>query len=194
MNRLAQVTLLVIVWSCAAFATSIGFTETITATGTIGSTSFSDANMTIRGFGSEARVVHLGGNLYSLDLSYVTITIQGVGTFRITTPTRFFANGVVVGFSHAGANGDDLIDGPGISQVWDMKTSLGPITGGGEISDWDQSVVMSSGGRIVLNDDGFPMTFSATVGAQAPEPATICLFVTGLGGIGTKFLLRRRRK
>jgi hypothetical protein len=60
------------------------------------------------------RVVDVGGGYYFLDLSYVTITIQGIGTFKITTPA-FFSHKPFVGFSARG-DGNDLIDGPTISR------------------------------------------------------------------------------
>jgi len=195
MNRLSRLCLLVLLWSCAAFATSIGFTDSTTASGTIGSISFSDAAITIRGFGNDARVVDVGEGYYFLDLSYVTITIQGVGTFKITTPTCFFSNKPLVGFSRAGVDGNDLIDGPTISQVWNMKTSLGPITGDGFIFQWSLFPVETDAGVIVLNDsDSVPVTFGATVGAPAPEPSTISLLVVGLGSMAGRAGLRRRKQ
>jgi hypothetical protein len=58
-------------------------------------------------------------------------------SFSITSGTRFFVNNddEFVGFSRAGSDGIDLIDGPGNSAfaTWTMLTSIGPFTGPGSI-------------------------------------------------------------
>jgi hypothetical protein len=103
----------------------------------------------------------------------------------------------LVGFSRAGADGLDLMDGPPISQVWNMQTSLGPITGSGFIFQWNLSPVVTNGGVLVLNDSDsdLQITFSASVGnAVAPEPATVSMLVAGLASIAGLSLQHKKRQ
>ena len=198
MKRLTQLVLVVLLGTCSAFANSIGFTLSSIASGTIGGTSFSDATFTIHGHGDTSHVVSFGSGDYFLDLGFATIKIQGVGTFSFTTSTRFFSDsGGLVGFSRAGVDGYDLIEGPFLSPWnWNMQTSVGLVTGDGYITQWNLSPVLTNGGVLVLNDsDTQPFTFSAKVGSVVtPEPGTICLLVTGLASIAGQSLARKMRR
>lgn len=122
------------------------------------------------------------------------ITIQDVGTFQITTPTRTFVNHLgVIGFSRQDA--EDLLNlSPiGGTNNWDMLSAF-PLTSsnGGGFLQWGGNFpdVVTSGGVLVM-DGQFGGTFMATIDdASVPEPSTVALMACGLGVVA---FVRRRR-
>jgi hypothetical protein len=192
-KRSFQLMGLLMVFACSSFGRSITFTDVTTASGTIGLTSFTSDPITISAVGDTSSIQSFTGG-FSIDDSSASVTIGGVGTFLLTTGTRFFVTNSLelVGFSRAGINGSDLIDGPTNSEFssWAMLTSIGPITGAGEIFEWTLSPVITSGGTLVLDDASPDVTFSAQVGSVTPEPSTFLLFGPALLGIG-RFVKRK---
>ena len=132
MKRSFQLMGLLIAFTCSSFAGPITFTDLTTASGTIGSTPFTDAAITITGIGDTSNIQSFSGGFFINDNS-ASIMITGVGTFDFITATRFFVNnlGEIVGFSRAGSTGLDLIDGPSNSAFssWGMLTSIRAIYG-----------------------------------------------------------------
>jgi hypothetical protein len=74
---------------------------------------------TITALGDTDNVAGCGSPCLYNDNTSASITISGVGSFDFISPTRYFANLGVVGFSRAGAGGLDLFDGPN-APIWDM--------------------------------------------------------------------------
>ena len=154
----------------AANASPIVFTDVTTASGTIGSTSFTNELITISAVADTSNILPFGGG-FSLDNSSASVTIGSLGTFTFITGTRFFVSQTsvppTVGFSHSSL-GIDLIEGPMNSAFssWNMLTSIGPITGEGAITfAWKQAPVVTNGGTLVLDGgSGSGMvTFSAAL-------------------------------
>jgi len=184
---------LLMAFACSSFGSLITFTDITTASGTIGSTSFTSALITISAVGDTSNIQSFSGG-FSINDDSASITINGLGTFPFITGTRFFVNNLneTPGFSRA--TGADLIDGPTdpAFSSWNMLTSIGPITGDtGQILQWTLIPVLTSGGVLVL-DNAYPtdITFSAQVGAPVPEPGTLLLLATGLLGVG-RFVKRK---
>jgi hypothetical protein len=182
-KRSFQLIGLLIVFACSSFGSTITYTDITTASGTIGSTSFTSAPITISAVGDTANRQSISQGFF-IDNSSASVTIGGLGTFLFTTGTRFFVNNLssTPGFSRAGSLGADLIDGPSNSAFssWDMLTSIGPITGVGGILQWTLSPVLTSGGTLVLDNASAGITFSAQVSSTTPEPGTVGLLGTGI--------------
>lgn len=165
-----------VTFSAVVSGTSITFTDITTATGTIGSTSFTNDSITISAV-ADTSAIQSDSQGFFVNNTSASVTIGGVGTFSFITGTRFFVNntGQEVGFSRAGISGSDLIDGPinPAFSSWNMLTSIGPFTGGGGILQWELSPVLTSGGTLVLVNS-----------APVAEPSTFLLFGIGLLGLG----------
>lgn len=183
--RIAILFVLLIVTCKFSYGSSVTFTDTTTASGTIGSTSFTNDPITILAIANTSSRQTFSQGFF-INVISASITIDGIGTFTFTTPTRFFVNNKnqTVGFSRAGLLGADLIDGPTnpAFSSWAINSSIGPITGPGVIFQWTLSPVLTSGGTLVLSNANPGVTFSANV-STVPEPGTFLLLGTGLFGV-----------
>lgn len=159
----------------AAIVTTI---HTGHGTGTLDGVAF-DADFAITAIADTSTITSFGGTGLSNDNLSATIYIDSLGVFNFITPTRYFVNGVI-GFSHAGVDGNDLLNGP--AGTWDMASSLEPVIGTGEFLQWMLSDVVTTGGVLVFNDGTTPSAFTATV-SEVPVPAGIWLFGSGLVGL-----------
>lgn len=124
---------------------------------------------------------------WSIDHTSASISIADLGTYNFLSGTRTFVNFSLVGFSRAGADGNDLFNGPANAAFgsWDMLSPIGPISGPGGLLQWSLAPqIDTSGGVLIFNDAAVA---NATFTASIPEPATMGLLATSLLG------LRRRR-
>lgn len=178
----------------ATFAAPITIIYTSSGSGSIGSTTFTNATFTITELLDTAnRQSFLGG--YSVDDTSASIAIAGVGTFNFTTTTRSFVNNLIslAGFSRGGVNGSDLLyaSANAVLGTWDLTTSIGPITGTGQLLQWATPTISTSGGTLTFSNNRTTTTFQATVGTATPEPSAVSLAWLGLAGIS--WMIRRRR-
>ena len=162
-----------------SFAQFITMTHTGVGSGTFGSAAFANAAFTITGVGDTAnRYSFFGG--YSIENISATISIAGVGDFLLTSGTRTFVNNDlgIVGFSRAGSSSSDLFNGPTTPALnsWDMLSSIGPLTGPGQLLQWTSFPVTTSGGTLIFENANLSATFQATL---VPEPASGMLVLGG---------------
>jgi len=189
----SRLAVLAVLLSGCSYADPITFTHTGVGSGTIGTTTFTDAAFTITDVGDTTNVEDLSG-AFSLDDSSASIAIDGVGTFDFITGTRTFVAGGLVGFSRATASGNDLFNGPSNAafSTWDLTSSIGPIDGTAQLLQWSLSPVDTSGGVLVFDDGITDTVFSATLGTAVPEPTGS--IAVGIGVLALAVVTRRRRK
>jgi PEP-CTERM motif len=194
LSGLAAVALLGIV-APPSFAVPIEFSHHAaangTGTGSLAGVPFGGVGFEITAKG-DTNQRQMYGDGYFIDHISASISIPSVGNFVFITPTRTFVNTTTgeVGFSRAGASGADLYQGPTDDdfKAWDMLTSIGPINGNGEgeLLQWADIAVVTSGGVLVFDDDTRNAQFRARVnGAVAvPEPGVLALLGLALTAFG----------
>jgi PEP-CTERM motif len=203
------------IFSVNSYSTPVTFTYTGSASGTVGSMSFSNAAFTISAVGDTANRQTFNTNGFTgffIDHSSVTISIAGIGVLQVTTGTRTFVNNSIsmIGLSRAGINGSDLYDFaqvPGAS-TWDMLSPFALYTGVASVLQWNfQPNINTNLGVLLFNDGPVIGTFRAdfrhdrcihdcivtTVNSQlgplpTPEPSALLLVGLGIAGL---FVVRR---
>jgi hypothetical protein len=175
-------------------AVPIQFTMTGTGVGTIGGTPFPKSAFTIVSLGDTDSRISAGGD-FAINHVSSSISIDGVGTLQILSPTRTFvafANNLqTVGYARADGEEFDLYDGPKNTAfaTWDMLSSIGPIGGTASLFQWSGigfGPVNTNAGVLIFPDQGSPVTFTATI---VPEPSTFAL-----AALGAAALLAARRR
>jgi hypothetical protein len=175
----------------AGFAggTSITFTESATASGTLGSTPFTNTLVTFTASGDTSNVTEDAPQLFDINGLTISINIASLDTTATLNDTVYsFQGDDAAGFSDGPGGGIILeTSSDEIGRSYDLTTSMGPITGVSYIN---------SGFEVGTNEGLFDFTsagnatFTATVGG-APEPTTMALFGLGLAGLAA--LTRRRQ-
>ena len=158
-------------------------------TGTLDGVPFEVMEMLITATGDNDNRQSFGSGFF-INHDTANISIPGLGSFGFLSGTRTFVNNRrhLVGFSRAGINGKDLMNGPrnGAFATWDMLSSIGPIIGSGRTLLWDLEDVLTTGGVLDIDSGDLDITFRAV---KIPAPFTLALFgVAGMGAMG-----RRRR-
>jgi hypothetical protein len=169
----------------AASAAVITFTQAGVGSGTLNGVPFPASSFVIWSVGDTANVGWFEDGWY-LDHNSSSITIAGLGTVGLVSPTETFVNNTnqIVGYTRADTY-YDLYDGPTNPAFasWDMLTPIGPIYGTAQLLQWATFPVVTTGGVLVFNDGAAPTVFTAVI----PEPAS---FVA----CGLASLLARRRR
>jgi hypothetical protein len=173
-----------------AFASSITYTETVTATGTFNDEDFTNALVTISWTGDTAGVSCLAGFCTNQAApGTVLLNVQGFGMGFFNDAVDVFDNQTFKPLAAAGfADGPSILDTFNAAFAsYDLKTAIGPITGGSFINSG--LIFSTSGGDFSIFSAG-DATFTATTGTTTPEPGTLALFASGI--VGLAGMLRRK--
>jgi len=174
-----------------ASAAGITYSESSTASGSIGGTTFSNELVAVTFVGNTSNIFALAPGLWFNNVGTATVTIGGLGTFSLTDAIEAFDNQS----GAAGIADASQLDGPVIFDTLNsafatsaLATAIGPLTGsgfggvGGNFATTDGSLTFTA-----IDADS---TFTATTATPAPEPSSL----VGLGiGLSAVALARRRR-
>lgn len=184
-----------------AGASTITFTESAVASGSLGSSSFVGALLTLSATGDTSNVTQWTPGFFRLVGLGISIDIAGLGAANLT--------GGAVGscknnsclstppFPNAGAGfsshpmGLDILDiiNPAFNN-YDLTSAIGPITGTSLINQGFG--FQTDRGVFTINSAG-PSTFTAALGTAVPEPGTLALFGLGLISLRRRQCPGRRR-
>jgi hypothetical protein len=201
-RRLVQISAFAVAFALAgrgvALATPITYTEQASASGTIGLTSFSDADLTIQWTGDTSGVSG-GGGFFINDAgaSVVDLTISGVGSTVFTDNVEVFVNqaSAAAGFALSGGGGSILDTFDAAFTSYALATPIGPITDNPFIRP---DLTFDTGLGLLnitsVNPNSPSSTFTATTTSPVPEPASMALLGTGVLTLVGRQLRRRRAR
>ena len=198
---------------CVANATAfpVTYTETATISGSLNGVPFVDAVITITGSGDTANIVHGMPCCFrnNLGVSTVTFDLAGFGTGTFTDLVAVVVNQTntegIPGQPDTGISGAGFSDftsnflilwtlDPAFAS-WDLSTDIGPLTNAAFCNCEQDGVfdIFFPTTLGLLHISASDPTFTANV-AAVPAPATLPLFLTGLGALVVLLGWRRKGK
>ncbi len=186
--RLDLLAAVILVAAVSAHAAPITYTVTDTATGTLGSTAFTNALITVSFTGDTSNVTG-SGTFYTNSIGTGTVQVGSGLLATFTAGPTFFdnqsfsRNGAITGAAGIGANNGSILDTfSDIFKTYNGTSAIGPITGP---VFYNSGVAFSTtGGNFIIDSAGANSTFTAALGtSMTPEPSSLALLGTGLLGV-----------
>jgi hypothetical protein len=165
-----------------AKADVITYTETATATGSLGGTSFTNATVTLAGTGNSAGITNPAAGIFSLILP-VSVQISGIGTFAFSDTIQVVDNqaGSLAGFGDNSNSQGILFDMAAPFTSYNLGSSIGPISGT-PIFNFGASFG-TAGGSFILTSVSSDSFRAVDTTGPVPEPSSFALFGPGIAGL-----------
>jgi hypothetical protein len=177
MKRFAVVLAAIGIFGGAAWATPITYTESVTGTGMLGATGFTNSLVTVTVLADTSNIVIFSGGVLHSGAGTGTINVAGIGTATLTGPDIE----VVLNQTNGNLGVSDLTAGRvvfftqnAVFDTYDLKSSIGPDSG---TALFNLQTAPSSLGGFEFSSVSGNSTFTATL---APEPTSTMLLGTGL--------------
>jgi hypothetical protein len=171
----------------------ITYTETATATGKLGSDSFSSAMLTFSGTGNTSDITEPIRGLFVLDLQSLNVSVAGVGSATLTDQIAVEDDALYFGEDNAGFFDATLNPNPGQAVLilstlnpvfanYELATSIGPVSGA---VDFVSGGYKTTSGLLILDSIAAGSTrFGAVMASAVPEPAGFMMLGLGLVLVG----------
>lgn len=175
------------------YASPITYTETGTASGTLGGVAFTNATVTLTAFSDTSNIIFIDGSkpIYE-NLSQTTLSISGLGTATFTgtqigafsQDAHYIGAGVgIVGFGDGLTGKIILANYTSIPPFYDLASSTS-ITG---VGGNNVATFGTTNGDLIINSVSGNATFAASI----PEPSTAFMGTIGIFVLSAAFLRRR---
>ena len=181
---------LCLICCCASLqATPFYYSDEAEASGSLGSSTFTNALVTATFFGDTTNVSPVGSDyLNTVGAAFVTVAGLGTATFTDSVIAFDVQGGLVAGIYDATVSNEILDTQNSAFATYDLTTPIGPISGTANVP-----VALSfetNMGALVFTSIGRTSTFSA---GEVPEPLTSTLTCSGLVLIAILRLRQRAR-
>ncbi|MGO9268874.1 MAG: PEP-CTERM sorting domain-containing protein [Terriglobia bacterium] len=173
-----------------ANAQTITYSISQTASGTLGTTPFTDDTVTLTLAGDTSNVVLAEPGLWTNEEGTATVSVDGIGTATV--------NGFVLAadyqyinpsFAALETEGGILATVNDDFSTYNLQTAIGPLSGDDPYFE-EGFTLNTTAGELTLNSVGANSTFTAITETTTPEPGSLMLMGTAL--VGLAMLLRRR--
>ena len=162
-----------------AAASNITYTEQAVGTGRLGADSFTNALVTITFAGDTANILNYSPGVLVNSVGTALVSVSGVGTASFTDTLAVFDNQPeqAFGIVDLTVSADVLyLQNPAFA-TYDLRTSLGPVSGPSSVNAED---------TFNTTRGGFSLTAAGDVTVTAstvPEPSSLLLLSLGLAGV-----------
>jgi hypothetical protein len=200
MTRVLLAILAAALSSSVCHATSITYTLSTTASGTLGGSSFTDASVTVTLTGNTSGITS-GPAPYTdvlINPGPTTITVSGIGTGTFTDPIVVLdtlTDNSLLGqpailFLDTTTDTGIVLETGAVFTTYDLNTSLGPISGLGGVASGSAitPVFPTTDGNLTWTVGQTLVDATFTAVTTTPEPATLLLVGSGMAA-----MLARRR-